>query len=155
MARERMYAEAASLLQAVNQLLVHFDSYVGIKKIDDLREQISSIRTALRTQVFDDFNQLSADNATIAPQHAQFETLTGACAVVDALGAECRKEMIAWFCGWQFAPYKHTFQPGGEAGTLAQTMLRCELPLPPRSASSASMNCPLWICHARVQMIAL
>lgn len=52
------------------------------------------------------------------------ENLTGACAVVDALGPECRKEMIAWFSGWQFAPYKHTFQPYGEAGTLEKTELR-------------------------------
>jgi hypothetical protein len=124
MARERMYAEAANLLQAVNQLLVHFDTYVGIQKIDDLREQIGTIRTALRTQVFEDFNQLSADNSTVAPQHAQFETLVGACAVVDALGYECRKEMVAWFSGWQFAPYKHMFQPYGEAGTLDKTELR-------------------------------
>jgi len=124
MARERMYAEAANLLQAVHSLLCHFDAYQGIKKIDDLREQINAIRTALRTQVFDDFNQLSADNSTVAPQHAQFETLTGACAVVDALGADTRKEMIAWFCSWQFAPYKHTFQPYGEAGTLSKTELR-------------------------------
>ena len=75
-------------------------------------------------QVFEDFNQLSADNSTVAPQHAQFETLVGACAVVDALGPECRKEMVAWFSGWQFAPYKHMFQPYGEAGTLEKTELR-------------------------------
>ena len=124
MARERMYSEAANLLQAVNQLLEHFANYKDIQKIDDLRDQITTIKTALRTQVFDDFNTLSADNSTVAPQHAQFETLTGACAVVDALGPECRKEMIAWFSGWQFAPYKHTFQPYGEAGTLAKTELR-------------------------------
>ena len=125
MARERMYSEAANLLQAVNQLLVHFEGYADIPKIAELKEQIDAIRTNLRTQVFEDFNQLSADNSgTLAPQHAQFETLTGACAVVDALGAECRKEMVAWFSGWQFAPYKHTFQPYGEAGTLAKTELR-------------------------------
>ena len=124
MARERMYAEAANLLQAVNSLLAHFESYVGIKKIDDLREQINTIRTTLRMQVFDDFNQLSADNSTVAPSHAKFETLQGACTVVDALGPDTRKEMVAWFCSWQFAPYKHTFQPYGEAGTLSKTELR-------------------------------
>ena len=44
-------------------------------------------------QVFDDFNQLSADNSSVAPQHAQFETLVGACAVVDArnIGAVVHK----------------------------------------------------------------
>ena len=122
MARERMYTDAASILEAVNQLLVNFDAYAGIKKIDELCERVTSIRTALRTQVFEDFNKLSQDNA--APQHAQLETLSGACAVVDALGADTRKEMIAWFSNWQFAPYKHTFQPYGEAGTLSKTELR-------------------------------
>ena len=125
MAQNRMYAEAANLLQAVNQILAgHFEHYAGIPKIDELREQISKVRTSLRTQVFEDFNHLSSGNSTIAPGHAQFETLVGACAVVDALGADTRKEMISWFSGWQFAPYKHTFQPYGEAGTLSKTELR-------------------------------
>jgi hypothetical protein len=124
MARERMYSEAANLLQAVTQLLLHFEPYAGIKKIDELRDQIVSIRTALRTQVFDDFNSLSSADGKLSPGHAQLETLKGACAVVDALGSETRKEMIAWFSNWQFAPYKHTFQPYGEAGTLSKTELR-------------------------------
>jgi hypothetical protein len=122
MARERMYSEAAKLLMAVNQLLSHFDDYVNIGKIDRLREHIGDIRTSLRTQVFDDFNQLSAQEQ--APQPSQLESLAGACAVVDALGAETRKEMLAWFSNWQFAPYKHAFQPYGEAGSLDKTELR-------------------------------
>ena len=32
--------------------------------------------------------------------------------------------MVAWFCGWQFAPYKHAFQPFGEFGSLEKTELR-------------------------------
>jgi len=32
--------------------------------------------------------------------------------------------MLAWFSNWQFAPYKHVFQPYGEAGTLDKTELR-------------------------------
>ena len=52
------------------------------------------------------------------------ETLKGACLVVDALGPETRQEMVAWFCGWQFAPYKHAFQPFGEFGSLEKTELR-------------------------------
>jgi len=46
--------------QAVNQLLAHFAGYTGIKKIETLREHIGEIRDALRTQVFEDFNHLSA-----------------------------------------------------------------------------------------------
>ena len=112
--------------------------------------------------MFEDFNRLSADESGV-PQHARFEQLAGACAVVDALGVECRREMIEWFCTWQaglsgvmlvgvgcdampplpiktrpppsfqpllpllvtqFAPYKHAFQPYGEAGSLDKTELR-------------------------------
>ena len=42
-------------------------------------------------QVFDDFNQLSSDNTAITSQHAQFETLSGACAVVEVpfVSLEC------------------------------------------------------------------
>ena len=29
--------------------------------------------------------------------------------------------MIAWFCNWQFTPYKHAFQPYGDAGSLDKT----------------------------------
>lgn len=122
MARERMYAEAANLLHAVTQLLAHFQGYAGIKKVDALREQVGEIRDALRTQVFEDFNRLSAQEGN--PHPSQIETLLGACAVVDALGADVRREMIAWFCNWQFAPYKHAFQPYGDAGSLDKTELR-------------------------------
>mmetsp|Transcript_11475 Transcript_11475/g.19299 ORF Transcript_11475/g.19299 Transcript_11475/m.19299 type:complete len:759 (-) Transcript_11475:81-2357(-) len=123
MTRERMYVDAANLLQAVNQLLSHFEGYSGIPKVDDLREQISEIRTTLRTQVFEDFNQLSSREGT--PQPSQLDTMTGACAVVDALGPDVRKEMVSWFSNWQFAPYKHNFQPyDGEAGSLEKTELR-------------------------------
>jgi hypothetical protein len=122
MARERMYSEAANLLHAVNQLLAHFEGYAGIKKVDALREQVGEIRDALRTQVFEDFNRLSAQEGN--PHPSQIETLLGACAVVDALGADVRREMIAWFCNWQFAPYKHAFQPYGDAGSLDKTELR-------------------------------
>jgi len=152
MAKERMYAEAASLLQAVNQLLVHFAAYTDIPKLEQIREQIHQIKTSLRKQVFEDFNQLSADNSTVAPQHAQFETLVGACVVVDALGLECRKEMVAWFSGWQFAPYKHMFQPYGEAGTLDKTELRYAWHrqlLRTYDASFASIFPPSWrVAHA-------
>lgn len=48
MAAERMYSEAANLLQAVNQLLVHFDGYTGIAKVDELREQSGSIAPSAR-----------------------------------------------------------------------------------------------------------
>ena len=60
MTEERMYSEAANLLQAVNSLLVHFEGYTDIDKINELREKINTTRTRLRNQVFEDFNQLSA-----------------------------------------------------------------------------------------------
>jgi len=122
MTSERMYTNAADLLQAVNQLLLHFVSYKGIKKIDEQTERVAELRDTLRAQVFADFNQLSSQEGT--PAHSQLETLSGACAVVDALGPDVRREMLSWFSNWQFAPYKHAFQPYGEAGSLDKTELR-------------------------------
>jgi len=122
MTRERRYTEAANLLHAVNELLSDFDGYEGIKKMDELREQVGEIRHNLRTQVFADFNQLSSQEGP--PQHDQFSTLSGACAAVDALGGDVRREMLSWFANWQFAPYRHAFQPYGEAGSLDKTELR-------------------------------
>ena len=122
MTRERMYAEAANLLHAVTQLLAHFEGYAGIRKIDELRAQVGELSDTLRAQVFDDFNRLSAQEG--APHPSQTETLLGACAVVDALGPAARREMVAWFSSWQFAPYKHAFQPYGDAGSLDKTELR-------------------------------
>lgn len=133
MTQERMYAEAANLLQAVNSLLVHFEDYGHVKKVAELREQIDEVKTNLRKQVFDDFNQLSAEGSE-GVQPSNVETLKGACAVVDALGSDVRKEMIAWFSGWQFAPYKHAFQPYAEYGTLEKAELRCAAPAQPNVA---------------------
>jgi len=122
MTRERMYTEAANLLQAVNQLLAHFEGYAGIAKIDELFDKVGETRDSLRAQVFEDFNRLSSSEVT--PARSQLETLSCACAVVDALGADVRRETLAWFSNWQFAPYKHAFQPYCEAGSLEKTELR-------------------------------
>ena len=63
MSRERMYAEAANLLEAVTQLLGHFSEYTHIDKVRELSDKVADVRTSLRTQVFDDFNKLSAEAA--------------------------------------------------------------------------------------------
>merc|ERR1712227_940653 len=102
--------------------MAEFDDYCKIDKIVSLQEQLEEIRTDLRVQVFEDFNRLSAEDGVM--DRMRFETLSGACAVADALGHDVRKEMILWFCNWQFAPYKHVFAPTGECGTLEKTELR-------------------------------
>ena len=125
MARDRMYDEAAHLLLAVKELLAHFDAYTGVKKVEALREQVAETSASLRAQVFEDFNALSSSSSQEgAMPHSQAHALSGACAVVDALGPATRKETIAWFSNWQFAPYKHAFQPYGDAGFLEKTELR-------------------------------
>ena len=60
MSRERMYAEAANLLEAVTQLLGHFAEYTHIDKVRAERQ--GRRRAPLRTRVFDDFNKLSAED---------------------------------------------------------------------------------------------
>ena len=143
-----MYAEAANLLQAVNSLLVHFTAYANIKKVQQLLEQIAEVKGDLRKQVFDDFNKLSeSDQGAEGVQPGTAETLKGACLVVDALGPDTRQEMVAWFCGWQFAPYKHAFQPFGEFGSLEKTELRYKWHEKMLERYAASLKGPWSIPH--------
>lgn len=142
MTESRRYREAAHLLGAVNQLAVNFEGYRGIAKVDDLVRTIDGIKSDLRKRIFDDVNRLSTGGGQedgaggggggggdAGPEGAaagpgSIDHLADACAAVDALGEGVRREMLTWFCNLQFAFYRHTFQPYGEAGSLEKTELR-------------------------------
>jgi hypothetical protein len=140
MTRERMYPEAANLLQArcrpwgradrswlraalepaclcrpqaVNQLLVHFDDYKEIQKINDLREQIGSIRDALRTQIFEDFNHLSTQEGT--PNPAQYVTWSNLSSAASQRCIAVSRPCIAWRVSSQVRDALGRVRGGGRA----------------------------------------
>ena len=58
MAEGRHYKDAANLLDAVSQLLSHFEPYANIPKIADLRATVSTIKQDLTDEILDAFNRV-------------------------------------------------------------------------------------------------
>ncbi|OQR95008.1 vacuolar protein sorting-associated protein 53 [Achlya hypogyna] len=126
MASQRLYKEAASLMEAVNSLFTHFEGYSKVGKIIELTKSVNAIRLDLETQIFGDFQVIGplASLDSIAKDELEmnhmFKNLTMACAVVSALGHETRAKLVATFCTEQLLPYEKEFGgKGSPAGGLA------------------------------------
>jgi vacuolar protein sorting-associated protein 53 len=105
------------------QLATHFDSYVSITKIADIRKTIDEITTQLNQQITRAFNEIGdlafnthepgkVQREDVSP--GSFKSLAEACMVVNALGPEARKIHIDEFCRKQLDPYLQMFPKGGE-----------------------------------------
>jgi hypothetical protein len=57
MASKHHYREAASMLEAVNQLSTHFNAFKSVPKICEMRAKIGTIRLMLRSSIFKDFER--------------------------------------------------------------------------------------------------
>ncbi|RKO86131.1 Vps53-like protein, partial [Blyttiomyces helicus] len=55
MASRKQYAEAAQLLQVINQLLVHFKSYRSVDQIAALLDGVTQLQADLKRAIFSDF----------------------------------------------------------------------------------------------------
>ena len=107
MAKDKHYREAANLLDAVSQLLTHFEPYAEIARIRELRETVDQIKKGLTEEIMHAFNRIGALADSVADPAAydnkmagdgQFSTLSEACLVVDALGPEAAQRQLlpAW-----------------------------------------------------------
>lgn len=120
MASQRNYKEAASLLEAVNQLFTHFDSFANVSKIVELHKTVRAIQEEMAAQIFADFQAIGPldnleDNfSTEEELQAVFTNLSAACAVVDALGKATRNKLILSFCDEQLISYEKLFGNGGD-----------------------------------------
>ncbi|EEY21078.1 vacuolar protein sorting 53 [Verticillium alfalfae VaMs.102] len=89
-ARTRQYRECASLLQAVLQLMKHFNSYRSIEQIATLSRGVSELQRTLLEQVCEDFELAFAKDEVSARRG----TLVEACHVMDALGDAARSRLM-------------------------------------------------------------
>jgi uncharacterized protein YdcH (DUF465 family) len=126
MASQRNYREAASLLEAVNQLFTHFDGYANVSKIVELHSTVRTLQEEMGGQIFADFRAIGPletleENFTSEDeQSAVFTNLSAACAVVDALGRTTREKLIRSFCEEQLVAYDKLFGDNGECAGLDQ-----------------------------------
>ncbi|CEG46053.1 vacuolar protein sorting-associated protein 53 [Plasmopara halstedii] len=130
MSSQRNYREAATLLEAVNQLYTHFDGYTNVSKIVELHKTVRTLQEELGEQIFADFRSIGPmecleENFTSHEERqAVFANLSAACAVVNALGKGTREKLIQLFCGEQLMSYEKLYGNGGECSGLQHAETR-------------------------------
>lgn len=114
LARTRQYRECAGLLQAVLQLMKHFNSYRSIEQIAVLSRNVADLQRELLEQVCEDF-EISFAKAEIGVRKG---TLVEACLVMDALGDNARSRLVTWYVNTELREYRQVFRGNDEAGSL-------------------------------------
>jgi vacuolar protein sorting-associated protein 53 len=112
--KSRQYRDCASLLQAVLQLMRHFNSYRSIDQIATLSRGVGEIQRELLEQVCEDFEMAFAKGEV----GARKQTLVEACGVMDALGDTARARLVAWYVNTELREYRQVFRGNDEAGSL-------------------------------------
>ena len=131
LAHEYQYRDAANLLDAVKQLLSHFDTYDSIPFIAEIRAKVDIIQNDLKKHVHSTFREIGQLVDSVADASLMINDLPGnmkslsdACLVVDALGITCRKELLEEFVQVQLIPYEKLFGPEKLHFTLDQVERR-------------------------------
>ncbi|CZR55315.1 related to subunit of VP52-54 complex [Phialocephala subalpina] len=114
LAKSRQYRECASLLQAVLQLMRHFNSYRSIDQIATLSRNVAELQRELLEQVCEDF-EIAFAKGEVASKKGM---LGEACLVMDALGETARARLVTWYVNTQLREYRQVFRGNDEAGSL-------------------------------------
>ncbi|KAH6669564.1 Vps53-like protein [Halenospora varia] len=114
LAKSRQYRECASLLQAVLQLMRHFNSYRSIDQIATLSRNVAELQRELLEQVCEDF-EIAFAKGEVAGKKG---VLGEACLVMDALGENARARLVTWYVNTQLREYRQVFRGNDEAGSL-------------------------------------
>ncbi|OBS27005.1 hypothetical protein FPOA_00946 [Fusarium poae] len=114
LAKTRQYRECAGLLQAVLQLMKHFNSYRSIEQIATLSRGVAELQRELLEQVCEDFEMAFAKSEV----GARRGMLVEACLVMDALGDSAKSRLMNWYVNTELREYRQVFRGNDEAGSL-------------------------------------
>lgn len=114
LAKTRQYRDCAGLLQAVLQLMKHFNSYRSIEQIATLSREVSELQRELLEQVCEDFEMAFAKGEVAARRGVLVE----ACLVMDALGESAKSRLVTWYVNTELREYRQVFRGNDEAGSL-------------------------------------
>ncbi|KAF4469989.1 subunit of VP52-54 complex [Fusarium albosuccineum] len=114
LAKTRQYRECAGLLQAVLQLMKHFNSYRSIEQIATLSRGVAELQRELLEQVCEDFEMAFAKSEV----GARRGMLVEACLVMDALGDSAKARLMTWYVNTELREYRQVFRGNDEAGSL-------------------------------------
>lgn len=102
--QKKQYGEIILPLQAVMEVMEHFDSYMDIPQVKQLSDQVRQIQDELAQQITADFKQaFSGQN----PKY--FNQLTEGCLVLSVLHSKVKKDLLVWFVNIQLQEYAHLF----------------------------------------------
>jgi hypothetical protein len=114
LAKSRQYRECAGLLQAVIQLMKHFNSYRSIEQIATLSRGVAELQRELLEQVCEDFEMAFAKGEVAARKGMLME----ACMVIDSLGDAAKARLMTWYVNTELREYRQVFRGNDEAGNL-------------------------------------
>lgn len=114
LAKTRQYRECAGLLQAVIQLMKHFNSYRSIEQIATLSRGVAELQRELLEQVCEDFEMAFAKGEVAARKGMLME----ACLVIDSLGDAAKARLMTWYVNTELREYRQVFRGNDEAGNL-------------------------------------
>ncbi|XP_018561685.1 vacuolar protein sorting-associated protein 53 homolog [Anoplophora glabripennis] len=106
--QKRLYGEIALPLQAISEVMTHFENYSDIPQIKNLSDQVKSIHVELAEQITHDFKE--AFSGTNTRNMIPNKQLAQACLVVSILDPKVKRELLKWFVNLQLQEYNHLFQ---------------------------------------------
>ncbi|KAK7794507.1 hypothetical protein R5R35_004724 [Gryllus longicercus] len=130
----RQYGEVALPLQAVLEVLRHFQGHLQVPQVRKLADQVQQVQATLERQILADFHEAfggggggggpgsgGGGGGPAGPKHggaAPSKQLADACRVLSVLDPRVRRELFKWFVGLQLAEYKHLFQASQDTAWL-------------------------------------
>lgn len=114
MGHRRQYRDAANVLQAVVNIMAEFDRYTDIPKVRSIRDDVHTVKLALKTQIRSDFDDSFTGKTVAGPA----DHLRDACLVLDVVGDDARQEIIDWYVRLQLSDYRHVFPENSDVSSL-------------------------------------
>ncbi|KAJ8704730.1 hypothetical protein PYW07_011918 [Mythimna separata] len=121
MTQSRQYKEIVLPMQAIMEVLQHFECYREIRELSTLRDQVTTIRQQLATQILADFKEAFTAGSKSGVSH---RTLSEACGVVDILEPKVKTELLKWFINMQLQEYQHLFSAEQESAWISHVERR-------------------------------
>ncbi|KAF6029073.1 VPS53 [Bugula neritina] len=118
MAIQRQYGEISHLLQAVLNVLEHFeDNYMHIPQLKQLADRVKHIKSDLSTQIITDFKEaFEGPNSKYGPGNVAL--LSDACKVIDVLDSKVKNDLLSWFIKLQLSEYLVLFADNQDVAWL-------------------------------------
>lgn len=115
---KRLYGEIALPLQAISEVMMHFENYTDIPQIKSLSDRVKAIHVELAQQITHDFKEAfsSANAKSFIPN----KQLSSACLVVSILEPRVKRDLLKWFIDLQLQEYNHLFQETEDTAWLDQ-----------------------------------